>query len=332
MNFDKLIQQIIYQASDEEIMELHRYLVSSLEDYDYFLLLALATIIATFGLMTNNASVVIGAMILSPMMSKIISLAYALLKNDGELILKSFKVLVFGIITVIISAMLLGIFYPYNEPNNEILSRTKPTLFDLGIAIAAGIAGAYTTLKKNLSSTLAGVAISVSLLPPLAVSGLGLAMHDFAIFLGAFLLFLANAIAINFASISIFWLCGVEKSLGLKNLALKRLEMSLFMLLIISIPLAIIMLITIDEAKTIDLTKEKILTAFEFKANSSISDLKITYSNSVVYVHMTVKTKEKITQQEVDNLALVISKATGKKVNIILDQVFYESVSSSSLN
>ena len=108
--------------------------------------------------------------------------------------------------------MLLGISYI----QSEITARTSPNLIDLGIAIAAAVAGSFSMTRERLSNSIAGVAIAVALVPPLCVSGIGLTMGSDVIAVfgrgtvaglsnqiteGSFLLFLANLIGITFASL-----------------------------------------------------------------------------------------------------------------------------------
>ena len=68
--------------------------------------------------------------------------------------------------------MLLGISYI----QSEITARTSPNLIDLGIAIAAAVAGSFSMTRERLSNSIAGVAIAVALVPPFCVSGIGLTM------------------------------------------------------------------------------------------------------------------------------------------------------------
>ncbi|MCH7397643.1 TIGR00341 family protein [Belliella sp. DSM 107340] len=200
----------------------------------YLVLMALSTIIATFGLFGDSSPVIIGAMILAPLMSPIISLAMGVLRQDNKLISESFKTIGFGLGVGYLFAVLITWFTPLNTMNGEILARIRPNLLDLGVAAASGIAGAYAHAKKEVAKTLAGVAIAVALVPPLAVSGVGLGWGDWSVFWGALLLLGTNLAGMVLAAALTFLFLGFSPF----KLAKKGLTISLFFVILISAPLA----------------------------------------------------------------------------------------------
>ena len=190
-------------------------IANSLPSFGFFVLLITATIIASFGLIANNTAVVIGAMIVAPLMNPILSMAYGISIANSLLIRRSLVTLIIGTGVVVITAAVITGCMPVRVLGSEILARTSPNLIDLLVAIAAGIAGAFSLTRKRIASSIAGVAIAVALVPPLCVSGIGLMLdpeisasfargvirglnHEVAS--GSFLLFLANLIGITFAA------------------------------------------------------------------------------------------------------------------------------------
>jgi uncharacterized membrane protein len=91
----------------------------------------------------------------------------------------------------------------------ELIARTSPNLLDLGIALAAGAAGAYAQIRRAASDALTGVAGAVALVPPLAVVGVCLQLGLFSYALGALLLFCANVAGIVMAASVTFLICGL---------------------------------------------------------------------------------------------------------------------------
>jgi uncharacterized hydrophobic protein (TIGR00271 family) len=162
----------------------------------YVMLMLLSTLLATIGLYQNSTAVVIGAMLLAPLMSPIISFAMGILRWDYDLYRRSAFKIVIGISLALGSAALLTLLFPHKPVTSEMLSRLSPSLLDLGVAIFAGIAGAYTKSYKEILQSLAGVAIAVALVPPLAVAGIGLGRGDSYFFAQAFLLFSTNLVGI----------------------------------------------------------------------------------------------------------------------------------------
>ena len=144
-------------------------IASSKPSLGFFVLLISSAVIATLGLISNSAAVVIGAMIVAPLMDPILSLAFGLSINDQRLVKRSAITVVIGVGVVVITAWILAALIGPAEVNREITSRIAPNLIDLGIATAAAVAGAFTITRDRLSNSIAGVAIAVALVPPLCV-------------------------------------------------------------------------------------------------------------------------------------------------------------------
>ncbi len=192
------------------------FLQASLPALNFYLLLALAAAIATFGLLTNSAATIIGAMIIAPLMNPIASLAYALVVLSPRLLERAIITLVTGIILVIAIAYLTTELLGLATVGSEILGRTTPNSLDLGVALAAGAAAAFANTRRSIASALPGVAISVALVPPLSVVGIGLCLGDLgaqiaiskgvesSIASGSFLLFFTNLAGIVFSGSLVF--------------------------------------------------------------------------------------------------------------------------------
>ncbi len=181
---------------------------------DYLLLIVLSCIIATLGLVLDSAAVIIGAMLIAPLMSPILRCALALVRGDLKRIGQSLATLLIGVILAVGMSALLGLLVstgPFNfleELPREVLSRTRPNLFDLVIALAGGMAASYALAQPRLSAALPGVAIATALMPPLCTVGIGVSQGQPNVSGGALLLFLANFAAILFASTLTFAIIG----------------------------------------------------------------------------------------------------------------------------
>lgn len=169
----------------------------------FFLLVGLSVLMATLGLAINNASVVIGSMLLAPILSPILSLSLGIVMADGALLLRSAKTILYSGILGAGLAFVATIFlsYPFR---GEVLSRAEPSLTYFAIAFVAGFAVAFARVKPDMNETIPGIAISVALIPPLAVVGMGIARLNWSVASGAFLLFVTNIIGIVFATMIVF--------------------------------------------------------------------------------------------------------------------------------
>jgi len=174
----------------------------------YITLLILSTMIATFGLFINSSSVVIGAMILAPLMQPIVSLSMGVLRQDSALEINGAKSIFWGVLAVLVTAGLVATFIPIERLTAEMSGRLSPTILDLFIAIVSGVAAAYVKSNEKILSSLAGVAIAVALVPPLAVAGIGLGWENWHMFMMAFLLFITNLVGIVLAAASTFMVLG----------------------------------------------------------------------------------------------------------------------------
>ena len=169
----------------------------------FAVLLFLSTVIAAYGVLGDSTATVIGAMIIAPLMIPIMATAAALVMGDMRQAGRSFLTVVGGVTGVILTAWFIGSFLnptvvSYNI-NSQIVGRVSPSLTDLAIALACGAAGAFAMSRSDVADSLPGVAISISLVPPLCVVGIGLSGREWAVAWGAMLLFLTNFVSILLA-------------------------------------------------------------------------------------------------------------------------------------
>lgn len=226
---------LIAHAATEEFKELYQLLRDNATTSSAFLMLmTLSTLLASIGLFANSAPVIIGAMILAPMMAPIISLSMALTRQDSSLMTKSIASLTTGLFVALGFAALASFIMPMEVVTSEIAARLSPNLLDLAVAIISGIAGAYAHARVDAAKSLAGVAIAVALVPPLAVTGIGLGWFDLNVAGGAFLLFLTNFAGIVFSAALTFLALGFAPFTRAK----KGLAIALLAVTVVSIPLA----------------------------------------------------------------------------------------------
>lgn len=207
--------------------------------WPYFFMNILATIIASFGLLANSPAVVIGAMIIALLLGPIIGMGLGVADQDKKLLNKSFLTLLYGCFGVFMSSFIIGAINKDIPFGSEILNRTSPNLFDLMIALASGIAGAYATIKPNLNTGIVGVAISTALVPPLSSAGILIARGEYTLGIGALLLVFTNMVAIQFATSAMLWIDSAQneskkESFNLKTF-IKRNSLSITIIIILAI-------------------------------------------------------------------------------------------------
>ena len=164
-------------------------------------ILAVAIIIASVGLNVNSIPVIIGAMLISPLMGPIFGLGLGLGINDIGLMKQAGKNLLVMVSISVAVSLLYFLITPLSLSNpTELLARTRPTIFDVMIALFGGFAGIFEQCRKEKGTVFSGVAIATALMPPLCTAGYGLATGNIASFLGALYLFCINCLFITMAT------------------------------------------------------------------------------------------------------------------------------------
>lgn len=221
-----LFAQFRNVSEQDKTKAVEKLIEVSTPDYDFFFMVTLSVLMATFGLWIDSAAVVIGSMLIAPILYPIISLALGFSISDAKLIGRSMstiiKSVVLGVVAAAFATWLLAT--QIESYTDEIISRTEPSLLYLAVGVVAGIAVSFALVRPALSETLAGIAVSVALIPPLAVVGIGLARFDWAVASGSAVLFLVNIIGIVFASMISFALLNLYGKRHVAETAIKKEE------------------------------------------------------------------------------------------------------------
>jgi uncharacterized hydrophobic protein (TIGR00271 family) len=295
---------------------------------DYFVLIVLSSIIATLGLLLNSPAVVIGAMLVAPLMSPILGFSLGIILGEGRLVRTSLESVFKGVMASIIVAIIIGLLSPLKEMTPEILSRTQPTLLDLLIALASGMAGAYAVSRKDVSAALPGVAIAAALAPPLGVVGLGFANGNMQAAGGALLLFTTNLVTISLGGVIIFTLLGIHP-LNLEPETKKRVQRGvtgiLFLVFLITIPLVFIMNGIIKQTRE-QQTIERVLLESPLTEGMSIINIERTQSREQLLISATVRSTEPLDQETVNDLAVALENELDRPLD--LDIIFLPTIRS----
>lgn len=164
-------------------------------------ILMCAIFIASIGLNMNSTAVIIGAMLISPLMTPIVGLGFGLAIFDTRLIKQSLEVLFTQVLVSLLVSTLYFWISPLSYASSELIARTSPTIWDVLIAIAGGIAGVIGSRKKEANNIVPGVAIATALMPPICTAGYGLANGNVRFLFGALYLFLINCVFIMLTNI-----------------------------------------------------------------------------------------------------------------------------------
>ncbi|MBI9046099.1 MAG: DUF389 domain-containing protein [Anaerolineaceae bacterium] len=324
--FNFLKQSLSYSRKEDVLNQIEQ---GSSPGIDYFFLIILSAIIATLGLITNSAAVIIGAMLVAPLMSPIMGLSLASVVGEDRVFRKALFALIEGtLLSIILSASvsLLSKSLPFGALSIlplEIMSRTRPTPFDLGIALAGGAAAAYALAQPKLSAALPGVAISTALMPPLCTVGIGIAVSDPQVTFGSLLLFLTNFAAISFSGILTFiWL-------GFRPLNInKRWQgipqsfiISLILVLIISIPLVFLTLRSVQNANFATQLQEIVTKELENLPGAQFEEMQFLDTNESIEIELSILLPYQPSYEQVvalqSSLASQLNRSIGLKLVVI---------------
>ncbi len=181
----------------------------------FWVLLVLAGVIASAGVVADSTATVIGAMIVAPLMTPILGTALAIVLADRREMVRSIVLVLAGSASVVVIAFLLGLALQGDvvaANNSQVAGRVSPRLIDLVGALATGLVGAFALLRSDVSDTLPGVAIAISLVPPLAVVGLTAESGAYSESFGALLLFGTNVAAIIATGTALLLVAGIREA------------------------------------------------------------------------------------------------------------------------
>lgn len=175
---------------------------------DFFLMLVLAISMAVFGVLLGSTVILIGSMLIAPLLYPLLSLSLGIIVSDDKLIGRSTYTLAKSIGLALLSGFCIGLVFngagvPDASPLGITVGGASALMYAV-VAVIAGFAAAFAMTKPHLNEMLPGVAISVALVPPLAVAGVGLSLFNWAMISNALLLFVVNVIGIMFSAMVVF--------------------------------------------------------------------------------------------------------------------------------
>ena len=198
-------------------------------------ILMLAIFIASIGLNVNSTAVIIGAMLISPLMSGILTMGYALAVKDLALMRRSLASFGTQVAISLIASTVYFLLTPLQEPTAEMIARTSPTIWDVLIALFGGIAGMIGNTRQKKGNVIPGVAIATALMPPLCTAGYGLATLQPRFLLGAFYLFAINTLFIALSAALVTVLLKVPAHRQISPLRQKKINRIILSITIITV-------------------------------------------------------------------------------------------------
>lgn len=283
---------------------------------NFMVLLAGSCLIATFGLITNSAAVIIGAMLIAPLMQPLRGFAFAAIEGDRELLRISSVSILIGTLLGVAMSWLAGMLLGIPEYGSEVLARTQPTLIDLAIALVAGAISSYAKIRPEIGDALPGTAIAVALMPPLCVVGLTLSQGQWTYSSGAFLLYFTNLLGINLACTIVYVVAGYTR----RNKQFSRTlswGVSGILLALLVIPLGVSSLELIRQSQ-LNYSMQSILSDSALLSRQDVELIETHILWQTSEIELVVRAADLITPEEV----AIVERAVASELGQIFDVSF----------
>ncbi len=294
----------------EEVEEKTRW------SFDFAALMILATLIASLGLIADSVAVVIGAMLVAPLMTPLIGGGLAVVQGNWLLWKQCQKSVAYGFLEALGIGLLTGWVSDWLgfSLTNELAARGKPSVLDMGVAFVSGIAASYCLARPKLSGALAGVAIAAALVPPIATTGICLAMAKFDVAQGAALLFGTNVVAIVFGSALNFYLAGIRGKSSAEGLWAKRVMISCALLMLgLMVPLSSAILNQLAGGPGLELALNEVAST---RGVAVVELDKRPRKNGVRIVELTVESSSPVDDALVQELERAAKENTGEEIRL----------------
>ncbi|KCZ87314.1 DUF389 domain-containing protein [Hyphomonas johnsonii] len=287
----------------------------------YIFMAVMSCAIATLGLLLSSPAVIIGAMLISPLMGPIMLMGFSLTILDASAMRRAIFTMACGVVAAITISFLIVRLSPLTEITPEIIARTRPNFFDLLVAIFSGLAGGYAVIQRK-GETIVGVAIATALMPPLAVTGYGLAVGSMQVAGGSFFLFMTNLLAIALSVTVLSRLYSFGAAHGARGrLWQGALVIGVFAAL--SVPLGLALRDIAYETSAINTVKSALLEPFA-DHDSRISDVVVSFpKNADIKVDATILTHTRVPEAEAA-LTASLTGRLGRPVRVNLGQVLID--------
>ncbi|QUT06085.1 DUF389 domain-containing protein [Sphingobium phenoxybenzoativorans] len=308
---------VVGRVEHEAVME--RIVTDSGWSPRYAFMVMMSAGIAVLGLLLSSPAVVIGAMLISPLMSPILGLGFSLALFDFAEMRRSIVALAIGAVAAVLFTALIVTISPLQAPTSEIIARTRPNLFDLAVALFASLAGTFAIIRGR-GDTIVGVAIATALMPPLAVVGFGLATWNMAVLGGAFALFLTNFVTIALSATLMARYYGFGHHLSSQQ-SWTQTFLLLFVFVAMAIPLGISLKQIAGEAVTTNQVRS--FLSDRFGSSARVTQLDIDFDAMPIVVRSVVITPRSQAQRN-DALQMEMEQRIGRSVRLRLDQVLLE--------
>ena len=310
-------ERLVASVDHEEVVE--RIVEESGWSGRYAFMVMMSAGIAVLGLLLSSPAVVIGAMLISPLMSPILGLGFSLALFDFAEMRRALTALAIGAGAAVAFTALIVVASPLKAPTAEILARTRPNLFDLLVALFAALAGTFAIIRGR-GETIVGVAIATALMPPLAVVGYGVATWNMPVLGGSLALFVTNFLTIALSATIMARVYGFGHHLSERQ-SWTQTALLLLVFVVMAVPLGIALSQIARE--TVAASQVRSILSDRFGANARVTQLELSFDRDPVAIRSVV-IAPRAGAQDSRKLEAEIARRLNRPVRLQLDQVLLD--------
>jgi uncharacterized hydrophobic protein (TIGR00341 family) len=184
--------------------------------WPYLVMTVVSAVVATAGLLLDDAAVVVGSMVIAPLIGPAMATSVGTVVDDQSMFRCGVKLQAVGLAVAVVAATLFATLMRVTNavpPGTDVFMieqisiRLAPGFLALVVALGAGVAGGVS-LATGVSAALVGVMIAAALVPPLGVIGIAIAWGRPAPVFSASVLVLVNTLSINLTALVVLWYMG----------------------------------------------------------------------------------------------------------------------------
>lgn len=170
----------------------------------YNLLLIFSAVIVACGILMDNAPVIIGGMLVTPLLSPILAISLGISCGEAGLVNRSLWLTLRSIVTVVVIAFFAAFLFPESTGANRSLELIQPDLLYVIVALISGMAATFAWTNRDINDALPGVAVAVSIVPPLSALGIGIGSFSIELTRASLVVFSLNFLGISMGSLLVF--------------------------------------------------------------------------------------------------------------------------------
>jgi len=290
-------------------------------------ILVCGALLASIGLDTSSAAVIIGAMLISPLMGPILGVGLSIGLYDSDVFRQAMQQLLLATVVSLATSVIYFSLTPLGQPTPELMARTHPTLLDVLIAFFGGVAGIVSGSRREKSNAIPGVAIATALMPPLCTAGYGLATLNFSIFLGSFYLYCINATFIALSTTLIVRLMNFPLREYVHEARRRRMLWAMSAVLVVMVVPSVYFLVSVyHQTRDRQIVQNVVIKPlqredtevlkWDIQSNDSVQLVRVYLSGAPISAAQIKQIERKLREEHLDNYRVAVSRVNMSKQEI----------------